>query len=237
MAPLLILLFGVSPALAVGTDLWFATITKAAGGLVHHRLGSPDWKIVGKLALGSLPAAIFTVLWLALFQGGSVHSDLLMKLLGSALLLTAVLMLFKAHVAAPLRRLQEAVGPAATGVRRWQLLLTIVGAAVIGVLVTLTSVGAGALVAVMLVLIYPLRLGTKAVVGTDIIHAIPLTFVAAVGHSWLGNVDGRLLGSLLIGSVPGIVLGSLATGKVNDNLIRYALAAMLLASAAKMLLG
>ena len=237
MAPLLILLFGVSPAIAVGTDLWFAALTKAAGGLVHHRLGSTDWRIVGKLALGSLPAAALTVLWLALFHGGSLQSDSLMKLLGAALLLTAVLMLFKTHVTSPLRRMRMAMAPAAAaGVRRWQLMLTIGGGAAVGGLVALTSVGAGALVAVMLVLIYPLRLEAKTIVGTDIVHAIPLTFVAALGHSWLGNVDGWLLGSLLIGSIPGIILGSLAAGKVNDSLVRYALAAMLLASAAKMLL-
>ncbi|MGZ3196363.1 MAG: TSUP family transporter, partial [Croceibacterium sp.] len=105
----------------------------------------------------------------------------------------------------------------------------------VGALVTLTSVGAGALVAVMLALVYPLRLDAKKIVGTDIIHAIPLTLVAALGHTWLGNVDAWLLGSLLIGSVPGIVLGSLMTGKVNDNFVRYALATMLVVSAVKML--
>ncbi len=102
--------------------------------------------------------------------------------------------------------------------------MTVLGGAIVGALVTVTSVGAGALVAVMLALIYPLRLDAKTIVGTDIIHAIPLTFVAALGHSWLGNVNGWLLGSLLIGSIPGIVLGSMTAGKVNDNLVRYALA-------------
>lgn len=159
-----------------------------------------------------------------------------MKLLGAALLLTAVLMLFKTHVTSPLRRMRMAMAPAAAGVRRWQLMLTIGGGAAIGELVALTSVGAGALVAVMLMLIYPLRLDAKTIVGTDVVHAIPLAFVAALGHSWLGNVDGWLLGSLLIGSIPGIILGSLAAGKFNDSLVRYALTTMLLASAAKILL-
>src|SRR5690606_38486431 len=104
-----------------------------------------------------------------------------------------------------------------------QLAATVAGGAIVGVLVTLTSVGAGALVAVLLAIVYPLRLGAKTIVGTDIIHAVPLTLVAALGHSWLGNVDLWLLVSLLIGSVPGIILGSLVAGKVNDNLVRYAL--------------
>jgi uncharacterized membrane protein YfcA len=109
------------------------------------------------------------------------------------------------------------------------------GGAVVGALVTLTSVGAGALVAVMLALVHPLRLNAKTIVGTDIIRAIPLTLVAALGHIWLGHVDAWLLASLLIGSIPGIVLGSLMTGKVDDNLVRYALATMLVVSAAKMI--
>lgn len=235
MAPLLIVLFGFSPAVAIGTDLWFAAITKTAGGIVHHRLGSTDWRIVGRLALGSLPAAVLTVLWLAFFHDGSLQSDLLMKLLGAALLLTAVLMVFKTRITAPLRRMHAGLGSQLITLRRWQLVMTLAGGLAVGVLVTLTSVGAGALIAVLLALIYPLRLGTRSIVGTDIVHAIPLTLVAALGHSWLGNVDGWLLGSLLLGSIPGIVLGSLATGKINDNLVRYALAVMLLVSAGKML--
>jgi uncharacterized protein len=207
MAPLLIILFGFSPAVAIGTDLWFAAITKTVGGLVHHRLGSADWRIVGRLALGSLPAAVLTVLWLGYFHQGRLESDLLMLLLGGALLLTAVLMLFKPWMHEPLRRLRHRLHPRLPAVRARQFALTVGGAVAVGVLVTLTSVGAGALVAVMLALLYPLRLGTKTIVGTDIIHAVPLTLVAAIGHSWLGNVDAWLLASLLLGSIPGIVAG------------------------------
>ncbi len=236
MAPLLIV-FGINPAVAVGTDLWFACTTKTAGGLVHHRLGSTNWKIVGRLALGSLPAAILTVLWLALFQQGRLQPDMLLKLLGVALLVTAMLMLFKARITAPLHKFRSVRSPTPGRLRSGQFFLTVSGGLVVGALVTLTSVGAGALIAVMLALIYPLRLDTRTIVGTDIVHAIPLTLVAALGHSWLGNVDVWLLGSLLLGSIPGIILGSLATGKINDNLVRYALAAMLFVSAGKMLTG
>lgn len=232
MAPLLILLFGFSPAVAIGTDLWFAAITKGAGGLVHHRLGSADWKIVGRLAMGSLPLAVLTVIWLATAHEGRLESSLLMNLLGVALLLTAGLMLLKPSIIEPLRRLRARLGPSMRG---RQFAATIVGGAIVGCLVTLTSVGAGALIAVMLSIVYPLRLSAKRIVGTDIIHAIPLTLVAALGHSWLGNVNAWLLGSLLIGSIPGIVLGSLATGQVNEKLVRCVLAAMLVVTAVKMI--
>lgn len=234
MAPILILVFGINPALAVGTDLWFACITKTVGGAVHHKFGSPDWPIVARLALGSVPVAILTLLWLALFQDGELETEALLHLLGFALLLTAVLMLLRPRLHAPLKRLRQSMGPA---LRSHQLVATIVGGGVVGALVTLTSVGAGALVAVLLAMVYPLRLGARAIVGTDIIHAVPLTLVAAIGHSWLGNVDGWLLVSLLVGSIPGIILGSLVSGKVNDHFVRYALAAMLIVSAIKLIMN
>lgn len=232
MAPILILFFGFTPAVAVGTDLWFAAITKAVGGTIHHRIGSADWQIVRRLALGSVPAAVLTLLWLGLFHQGRLEAALLLHLLGAALIVVACLMLLKPRMTAPMKKFRERLGPAMRG---RQMAATVLGGAIVGVLVTLTSVGAGALVAVLLAMVYPLRLGARTIVGTDIIHAVPLTLVAAIGHSWLGNVDMWLLLSLLLGSVPGIILGSLVAGKVNDNLVRYALAAMLVVSAIKML--
>lgn len=232
MAPLLILLFGINPAVAVGTDLWFAAITKGLGGAIHHRLGSVDWKLVGRLALGSVPVAILTLAWLWLFQDGRLESQLLLRLLGAALLLTSIMMLAKPRIQPALRGLRDRMGP---NMRSHQMILTVLGGAIIGALVTLTSVGAGALVAVLLATLYPLRLGTKTIVGTDIMHAVPLTLVAATGHSVLGNVDGWLLASLLLGSLPGITLGSLASGRINEHWVRYALVLMLIVSSIKML--
>jgi len=234
MAPILILLFGFSPAVAVGTDLWFAAITKSVGGGIHHRLGSPDWKIVLRLAMGSLPAAVITLAWLGLYHGGKLESGFLMNLLGVALLVTSGMMVAKTRIQAPLLHLRKQLG---AKMRSRQIAATIIGGAVVGSLVTLTSVGAGALVAVMLTVLYPLRLGAKTIVGTDIVHAVPLTLVAALGHSWLGNVDGWLLASLLLGSIPGIVVGSLVTDRINENLVRYALAVMLVVSAIKLILS
>lgn len=232
MAPVLILLFGINPAVAVGTDLWFATITKSVGSAIHHRMGFADWKIVGRLALGSVPAAIITLLWLAFDQGGQMEPGPLLTLLGFALLLSAILMVARPRLLRPLMRFRDRFGPA----MQWrQYAATVAFGALVGALVTLTSVGAGALIAVVLAILYPLRLNAKTIVGTDIVHAVPLTFVAALGHSWLGNVDGWLLASLLIGSIPGIIAGSLMAGRVNEHLVRYALATMLVVSAIKMI--
>ena len=183
----------------------------------------------------SLPAAAITLWWLATYHGGHLDSEVLKRLLGMMLLLTATLMLFRPQIVRPLRRARAALEPAIRKMRFGQVLVTVVGGAAIGSLVTLTSVGAGALVAVMLALVYPLRLDAKRIVGTDIIHAIPLTLVAALGHSWLGNVDAWLLVSLLLGSIPGIVIGSLVSHKVNEDLVRNALAAMIVVSAIKMI--
>lgn len=234
MAPLLILLFGFSPAVAVGTDLWFATITKTVGGAMHRRVGSPDWQVIRRLALGSIPAAIVTLLWLGLAHGGELEAKILLQLLGAALILTAIVMPMKHQISAPLVRLASGLG---AGTRRCQVGATITAGALVGCLVTLTSIGAGALVAVILMVLYPLRLDTKAIVGTDIVHAVPLALIAAVGHSWLGNVDWWLLVKLLIGSVPGIIFGSLAAGRVNEMLVRLTLAAMIAFSGLKLLLG
>jgi uncharacterized membrane protein YfcA len=145
------------------------------------------------------------------------------------------LLLLKERIIRPLRLARLSVEPAMRKTRVGQVVVTVLGAAAIGALVTLTSLGAGAFVAVMLALVYPLRLNAKRIVGTDIIHAVPLTLVAGLGQAWLGNVDGWLLGSLLLGSIPGIITGSFLADKIDDRLSRYALAAMLVFSGVKML--
>lgn len=232
MAPILILMFGFQPAVAVGTDLWFAAITKTVGGVVHHQLGSPRWSLVALLALGSIPAAILTLVWLGSTHDGKLEADVLMRLLGIALLLTAAISPMKDNLRAPLGALRDRMGRLK---RPGQIVITVLGAAGIGCLVTLTSVGAGALVAVMLMLLYPFQLDTKSVVGTDIVHAIPLALVAAIGHTMFGNVDWNLLVWLLLGSIPGIVAGSLVSGRINERWVRLALSAMLAITGFKLL--
>lgn len=234
MAPILILGFGVSPVVAVGTDLWFAAVTKTAGGALHHKFGSTDWKIVLLLAKGSVPFAVLTLVWLSVMHDGKLDNGILLNLLGVALALTAVLILFRPHLRSQIARIRGRIG---AGLPDWQMRATIFGGAAVGILVTLTSVGAGALVAVLIAALYPLRLNTKSIVGTDIVHAVPLTIVAAIGHSFLGNVNVPLLAWLLVGSVPGIILGTVTAKIMPDYVVRYTLVAMLLFSAVKLILS
>ena len=232
MAPILILLIGVAPSTAVGTDLWFASITKAVGGTVHHRFGDPDWQVVRRLACGSVPAAIVTLYILSQLHMGQVKQGLLMGMLGGALIVTALATLSWGTI----RRLAGRV-PAhrAIAYRRVQPGLTVLAGGVLGVLVSLTSVGAGALGATMLLTLYPRRMTPARLVGTDIVHAVPLTLVAGIGHLWLGNVDFALLGSLLVGSIPGILIGSFLATRLAGGIIRPVLAMVLVASGVKML--
>ena len=234
MTPILVLLFGVAPASAIGTDLWFAAITKMVGGWVHHQKGSVDAGVLRLLCLGSLPTSMATLTWLHVSHASKLNSALLMTALGLVLLLTALAMLFKRKAQALGQRLREA---SPMDFKRAQPALTVVAGAVLGLLVTLTSIGAGALGAVMLVYLYPYRLTPARLVGTDIVHAIPLTIVAGTGHLLLGNVDLKLLAMLLVGSIPGIVAGSLLGSKLPEQALRTAIAALLVVAGVKLLSG
>jgi uncharacterized membrane protein YfcA len=232
MTPILVLLFGVAPAAAVGTDLWFAAITKIAGSVVHHRQGSVDSEVLKRLCMGSLPASIVTLFWIRSNGGGKLDSDVLLTALGIVLFLTALAMVLKTRLQEVGRRLR--VG-SPDRFRHLQPPLTVIAGAILGVLVTLTSIGAGALGAVMLIYLYPLRMTPTRLVGTDIVHAVPLTIVAGTGHLLLGNVNFSLLGTLLLGSIPGIILGSLLSTRVPERGLRMAIAAMLTVAAVKLM--
>jgi len=234
MAPLLILLLGVSPATAVGTDLWFAATTKIFGGVVHQSVGDPDWQVVKRLALGSIPASIITSLLLAHFASGQIKQGLIITALGAILLVTAGAMFAWNRVQRLVLRLEPRQAAAC---RRQQPVLTVLAGALLGVMVTLTSIGAGALGAVMLMAFYPLRMTGSRLVGTDIVHAIPLTIVAGMGHLIMGNVDFALLGSLLVGSIPGIIIGSLLATRMPPVLLRTILAVVLALTGFKMMFG
>ncbi|MCF8151057.1 MAG: sulfite exporter TauE/SafE family protein [Burkholderiaceae bacterium] len=232
MTPLLVLAFGVKPITAVGTDLLYAAITKSGGSWVHHRHGNVDWRITARLAGGSLPAAGLTLMILAQFgtEQRSV-SGLISSVLGVALLLTAASLIFRQRLLALARRRSAS----ADFSQRHVAGLTLVVGAVIGVLVTITSVGAGALGVAALTFLYP-NLATRQVVGSDIAHAVPLTFVAGLGHWWLGTVDVALLASLLLGSLPGIALGAHFVAKLPERALRGLLAAVLLLVGGKLIL-
>jgi uncharacterized membrane protein YfcA len=231
MTPLLVLLFGVSPATAVGTDLLYASLTKTLGGWVHGRRGTVDWKIMGLLSIGSLPAAVLTIALLKfLALDEKTLRGLVTSVLSVALLLTAAALLLKDKIRQWGRREDGAV---------FELhhdhlpVATIITGALVGVMVTISSVGAGALGMVVLLFLYPRHAPVK-LVGTDIVHAVPLTALAGMGHLALGTVDLALLGSLLLGSLPGIYIGSHLSARVPEKILRRILATLLLIIGLKM---
>lgn len=226
MTPILIFFFGVKPYLAVGTDLLFAAFTKLGGTVRLARARLIDWRIVLGLSAGSLPAALITLFILhRLGPASTLVQGLMTTTLGAALLLTAAATLYKAvrGKALPATLAPGQEGRAATP-RHWSLPLLL--GAVVGTLVTLTSVGAGAIGVSVLLIIYPL-LPLPRIVAADITYAVPLTLVAGLGHASLGSVDWRLLGLLLAGSLPGIWLGTHLMHRINERVIRSALSVLL----------
>jgi len=230
MTPLLTLLFGVNPSVAVGTDLAFASITKSAGTITHRVRGTVQWHIVRRLCIGALPAALLATLALQYFGPlDAAIGQVIRYSIAVSVLLTVVAILFRGKMLAwvnarPGRQLH---GRALAGA-------TIVSGAVLGVLVTVSSIGAGAIGATLLVMLYP-KLTPAEVAGTDIAYAVPLTAIAAVGHWWLGSINWMLLLTLLIGSLPGITLGSWFARAVPERLLRGLLAMTLAGVAVKLL--
>jgi len=221
MTPILVLLFHVKPALAVGTDLLYASITKSVGILAHGKLGNIDWKIVRHLAYGSVPASIITTFNLKHMDIASDAAVNTIKFwLGIALIITSFSVLFRNQLAA-LSRKEHLINENATPA------ITFILGIFLGALVTLTSVGAGALGVTALLIIYPKR-PINTIIGSDIAHAVPLTLVAGLGHASIGTVDYKLLGILLIGSLPGIWIGSHLSSKIAEHWVRIALALILI---------
>lgn len=222
MTPLLVLAFGFHPVTAVGTDLLYASVTKSVGTAVHGFSGTVDWKIVRRLALGSVPATLLTLAVLA-YAGkrfeGTEH--VITVSLGVALIATAVAMLFRGRLLLYFAPMLERVS--AARIRR----LTIILGAALGILVSLSSVGAGAIGMTVLLILYP-KAPVGRLIGSDIAHAVPLTLVAGLGHWAMGSVDLNLLASLLVGSIPGIVVGSLISSRVSDAFLRPILAGTLI---------
>lgn len=229
MTPVLVFLFGLSPSVAVGTDLLFAAATKSVATLIHGTTRRIDWSIVWKLAAGSLPAAIAVVI--SLRGSARTHVDpLILHALAGMLFLTALGLLFRER----LIRFGARVNPA-EAYPRTQLVLTVATGALLGAAVSLTSVGAGALGTVALFCLYPRRLTPVRLVATDIAHALPLTLGAGLAHAAVGDVNYRLLADLLAGSIPGILLGTWGVVRAPGALIRWAVAALLLVSCGRAL--
>lgn len=231
MTPLLILVFGFPPSTAIGTDLLYAAITKSAGTIAHHARANIEWRIVGLLSAGSVPAATVTLIILhTLVRDTKVVSTLLSATLGFALLATSAALLFRNRVLTYADTAARGSSMSGTAGSRVVLL-----GLVLGVLVTLSSVGAGALGTVALLMLFP-RMPAVRVVGTDIAHAVPLTLIAGLGHAALGHVNYILLASLLIGSVPGVWLGSVAASRFSERILRALLAMLLLALGVRLML-
>jgi hypothetical protein len=227
MTPLLILLFGIHPSTAVGTDLLYAAATKTGGSIVHGWSRSIHWPAVIRLACGSIPAAMLTLL--AMWQLGlsaASQRSLVNLVLCFALLLTATALIFRRSIMERYRRRLENVD------ERTTTIATVLVGVALGVLVSLSSVGAGAVGVTALLLLYP-RLPMAKIVGSDIVHAVPLTLVAGAGHWALGSVDWHLMGVLLLGSLPGIIIGSWSAVRVPETVLRVALAAVLIVVAGK----
>lgn len=235
MTPIL-LQFGIPPVNAVGTDLIYAAVTKANGVFVHQIRGNIDWGITLRLAAGSLPAAIVTLAILSFYMDESrleAANEIICWALGFALLLTALAILFKQSLLNWSHRNDVFLTRMNDKQRK---VATVVVGVLLGVVVTITSIGAGALGTMALFLVYP-ALATSKLVGSEIAHAVPLTLIAGLGHASVGNVDYPLLANLLIGSLPGIWFGSHLTGKVSDRFLRPALSFILIYAGSKLLLA
>ncbi len=231
MTPLLTLLFGINPSVAVGTDLAFASITKSAGTLTHRLRNTVHWDIVKRLCIGALPAALAATL--ALKYYGALDKQIgqiIRYTIAFSVLLTATAIIFRGRMQAWMQ-----AHPSRQFHGRKQVIATIIAGAAIGTLVTISSIGAGAVGATILVLLYP-KLSPAEIAGTDIAYAVPLTAIAAFGHWWLGSINWELLGMLLLGSLPGITLGSYAARAVPEKFLRGLLATTLTGVAAKLVL-
>ena len=225
MTPILVLGFGIKPAVAVGTDLLYAAITKSGGILVHNRKRTINWRIVCLLSLGSLPASVLSVFLLKyLNQAGINYDRLITSSLSIALILTSLVLLFKEQLQILGRN--ERFDVVRKLHKQLQTPITVLAGITLGILVTLSSVGAGALGAAILFFLYP-RLQTIKIVGTDLAHAVPLTAVAGLGHMHLGTIDFSMLALLLLGSLPGIYIGSHIAVRLPEQYVRPALASML----------
>jgi uncharacterized membrane protein YfcA len=227
MTPLLILLFGVHPATAVGTDLLYAAVTKTGGSLVHGYARSIDWRVVGRLASGSIPATIVTLSILSMFSlNGETARSLITLVLSAALFFTAFVLVFGQPLVALYRTRVAELDPRRTA------MATILVGVLLGALVSISSVGAGAIGVVALMLLYP-QLPMAKIVGSDIAHAVPLTLIAGLGHWMMGSVDWHIILSLLAGSLPGIFVGSYFAIRVPERALRVILATTLFVVASR----
>lgn len=228
MTPILILFYGISPAVAVGTDLLYAAISKAFGVMLHRRRGTVDWRIVGRMAAGSVPAALLTLVFLRQQTPGPELDQMIKLVLAGAIVVTAAFTLVQEPLMRALRRLPDVAEPATPDawLDRWQTPLTVICGLLVGALVTISSVGAGVIGMMMLLLLYP-RHAPIRLVGADLAHAVIITSIAGLGHAGLGTVNYPMLGYLLIGAIPGIWLGTRMAFRLDDRSLKRTISALL----------
>ncbi|NKF23268.1 sulfite exporter TauE/SafE family protein [Solimonas sp. C16B3] len=224
MTPILILFCGIKPTIAVGTDLLYASLSKAFGVALHGRNGSVDWKIVMWLSAGSLPATAVTLLVLHHLRPGPSLDHLIQGVLAAAIIVTASFTLLQEPIRRWMGRHGVAVGDDA--LQRLQRPLTLLAGVLIGTLVTISSVGAGVIGMMILLLLYPRHEPVK-LVGSDLAHAVLITGIAGLGHAGIGAVDYRMLGLLLVGALPGIWLGTRLGFRMSPLLLKRAVAGFL----------
>ncbi len=222
MSPILVLIFGIHPSTAVGTDLLYAATTKAFGTLAHNHTRSVDWRIVRRLACGSVPGAAMTLVVLHQIGAQSAHvSHVITVVLGVALMATALATFFRKWT---VRRLNAWLGEVSD---QRAARLTVASGLILGILVSISSVGAGAIGVTALIVLYP-TVPLVRIIGSDIAHAVPLTLLAGLGHWAMGDVDWHLCGSLLVGSIPEILIGSSLAPRLPELALRPVLASVLL---------
>ena len=236
MTPILVLGFGISPSIAVGTDLLYAALTKCSGIYFHHKNQTIDWKVALLLGSGSIPSSLITISILEnLKQTGFNFDNVIILTLGVMLILTSIIILIKNRLISFIHT-NHGDSFFVNFVRRFRPQITILCGCLLGCVVTLSSVGAGAIGSAMLFLLYP-RKSSISVVGTDIAHAVPLTAIAGLGHLHFGSVDFNLLFGLLAGGIPAIYLGSLIGKNLPDRVLRPLIAILLLAMGIKLILS
>lgn len=225
MTPILILFCGIKPAIAVGTDLLYASISKAFGVTLHGRNGSVDWQLVGWLSIGSLPATAITLLLLRRMDAGPALDHLIQMVLSAAIILTASFTLLQEPIGRLLARGGLTVDDDV--LVRVQRPLTVVAGILIGTLVTISSVGAGVIGMMILLLLYP-RQPPLTLVGSDLAHAVLITGIAGLGHAGIGSVDYRMLALLLVGALPGIWCGTRVGFRLSPKLLKRVVAGFLI---------
>lgn len=229
MTPILLLFFGISPKVAIATDLWFATITKAFASTVHGRKKQIDWEIIKYLWIGSLPAALIFSQLVSSHYIEIRQIQILVPAVAVMILITAVSLIFSGQLEP--RNITKKHEPSLLPKKR-----TVFVGFFLGSIVSMTSIGAGALGTVLLLYLYPNRLNTQRIIGTDIAHAIPLAFIAGVVYFADGDIDFQLLTSLLIGSIPGAILGSLTSKYISTRYLKLSLSGLLFVSGIKLII-